>query len=307
MRLSIVINAYNMKNVLGQSVASVLEQSGLADDIEIIIVDDGSTDGTAELARTMSHRNLRVRCVPMPVNGGLPAARNAGIAAARGEYLTFLDGDDHWLPGYAAAVLRRIEPAGGVSVLVTNFTREFRCGLRRVDERVSSVPHLHDGVASANDHPELVDLSWNAWTKVVRTDFLRDSGLYFESGMYEDIAWGAKLLVAAPRVAVAPIVGVAYQRCQGHSLSSAVRRTSYHDLVLQTSRVERFLTAFDVTTDQVRDRVLAKLAREARRCLDELAARDEEQRRDFLDIMIASCPGTYKKVLTQARPVRRYR
>lgn len=93
-RVSVIIPTYNRARLVAESVRSVLDQSYR--DLEVIVVDDGSTDGTAgELARLFGGR-IRVCVQP---NGGNAAARNRGLAEARGELLAFNDSDDLWLPG----------------------------------------------------------------------------------------------------------------------------------------------------------------------------------------------------------------
>ena len=81
--------------MVGEAVASVLSQ-GFAD-FELIVVDDGSTDGTAAIARHFCLSEPRLRVVTRP-NGGVAAARNAGIRASKGEFVAFIDADDLWHP-----------------------------------------------------------------------------------------------------------------------------------------------------------------------------------------------------------------
>jgi glycosyltransferase involved in cell wall biosynthesis len=90
--VSVIIPAYNHARYLGEAIESALAQSHSP--LEVIVVDDGSTDETAEVLTRFGDRirTLRQR------NRGPSAARNAGIAAARGDYLAFLDADDLWLP-----------------------------------------------------------------------------------------------------------------------------------------------------------------------------------------------------------------
>ncbi|MFO1520295.1 MAG: glycosyltransferase family A protein [bacterium] len=90
--ISVVIPAYNREKYLPECLNSVLAQTLPAD--EIIVVDDGSTDGTAEVARSFGGK-IRVHSRP---NGGIGAARNDGVRLATGEILTFLDSDDLWEP-----------------------------------------------------------------------------------------------------------------------------------------------------------------------------------------------------------------
>ena len=99
--VSVIVPAYNAERTLRRSVNSVLN-SGY-DAIEVIIVDDGSTDGTAQVAGELS-RDSRVK-YEYQENGGVSAARNRGIELCSGDYLSFLDADDYVLPGVYEASL----------------------------------------------------------------------------------------------------------------------------------------------------------------------------------------------------------
>jgi glycosyltransferase involved in cell wall biosynthesis len=104
MRASLIMPAYNATAHIQRALDSVLAETVAVD--EIIVVDDGSTDGTAELVRRY---HPRVRCLTHRVNRGLPTARNSGIGEARNEWLTFLDADDEWLPHIVEAQVRLLE------------------------------------------------------------------------------------------------------------------------------------------------------------------------------------------------------
>ncbi len=110
--LSVVIPAYNVEQFIRPAIDSVLSQS--FKDLEVIVVNDGSTDSTAR--RVAQVDDPRVRMISKP-NGGLSAARNTGIRAAKGKYIALLDGDDVWSPDYATRhvdVLSR-DPSVGIS------------------------------------------------------------------------------------------------------------------------------------------------------------------------------------------------
>lgn len=149
--ISVVVPLYNKRQFVAQALASILGQG--VDDIEIVVIDDGSTDGGAELVRSLGIRNLMLVSQP---NAGVSAARNRGIEVSTGELVAFLDADDWWRPGYLLAILSlhkafpaagfyctgylRIDPSGhefsalpaalpiGTSNLVTNFYRQWRKG-----------------------------------------------------------------------------------------------------------------------------------------------------------------------------------
>jgi glycosyltransferase involved in cell wall biosynthesis len=103
--VSVVIPAYNRAALLGRAVNSVLEQS--FQDFEILIVDDGSTDNTAEVVQ--GFEDPRIRYIRHAKNAGEAAARNTGIHAARGQYVAFLDSDDYWLAGKLELQVRVLE------------------------------------------------------------------------------------------------------------------------------------------------------------------------------------------------------
>ena len=92
MRISVVIPSYNRKHTLDRALQSVLDQTSRVD--EVILVDDGSTDGSSEMVR---QQFPEVIVVKQP-NLGVSAARNRGIAKARCEWIALLDSDDSWLP-----------------------------------------------------------------------------------------------------------------------------------------------------------------------------------------------------------------
>ena len=94
MRVSVVVCTYNSADTLGAALDSALCQTLPSKDYEVLLVDDGSTDQTAELAEGYRERHENLRYLRLPVNKGLPAACNHGIEAALGKYLVRLDADD---------------------------------------------------------------------------------------------------------------------------------------------------------------------------------------------------------------------
>ena len=93
-RVSVVVPAYERADVVGRAIDSALAQT--VEDIEIVVVDDGSSDDTRAVAE--GYDDPRVRYLAHDTNRGVSAARNTGVAAADGDYVAFLDSDDEWLP-----------------------------------------------------------------------------------------------------------------------------------------------------------------------------------------------------------------
>ena len=121
----VVIPCYNRAHVMGDAVRSVLAQSPAAD--RIVVVDDGSTDGSLAVICALARAHPSVTAIALPENGGASAARNAGVVAGGAEWVAFLDSDDLWLPGAAAALIGAGE-RGGLDVVVGDFARVGRDG-----------------------------------------------------------------------------------------------------------------------------------------------------------------------------------
>ncbi|MET9871327.1 glycosyltransferase family 2 protein, partial [Streptomyces sp. NPDC006386] len=109
-RFSIIVPVYKVQGFLRECLDSVLGQS--YGDFEVIAVDDRSPDGSGAILDEYAARDARVRVLHLPENVGLGRARNAGLAEAAGDYVLFLDSDDHYTPGLLAAVAARLETTG---------------------------------------------------------------------------------------------------------------------------------------------------------------------------------------------------
>ncbi|TBX98418.1 glycosyltransferase family 2 protein [Rhizobium laguerreae] len=105
--VAVVIPAYNARDYLAQTLQSVIDQTHKA--LEIVIVDDGSTDDTASICRHFAASDPRIRIVSTE-NRGVAAARNTGIEASKSDYIAFLDADDLWHPTYIERMLSALHP-----------------------------------------------------------------------------------------------------------------------------------------------------------------------------------------------------
>jgi glycosyltransferase involved in cell wall biosynthesis len=113
MKISAIIDTYNYARFLPDAVESVLSQAVFGHELEVVLVDDGSTDGTPGVAAAFAGRVRYVR----KENGGQGSAFNAGFAAATGDIFCMLDGDDVWAPGKLAAVAAAFAADPGVGMV----------------------------------------------------------------------------------------------------------------------------------------------------------------------------------------------
>lgn len=115
--VSVIIPTYNRRQFLARSISSVLDQTYR--DLELIIADDASNDGTREFVLGLSDR--RVRYLPLPANRGSCAAKNAAVKIAKAQYIAFLDSDDAWHPTKLERQLQVIASDPDVDVVFTGW------------------------------------------------------------------------------------------------------------------------------------------------------------------------------------------
>jgi cellulose synthase/poly-beta-1,6-N-acetylglucosamine synthase-like glycosyltransferase len=108
--VSVVIPSFNARSTIREALMSV--QSQTYRNLDIVIVDDASTDGTLDAVADLAETDSRVRLIRREQNGGIPSTRNIGINASRGVYLSFLDADDLWHPDKIRLQVEKMRECG---------------------------------------------------------------------------------------------------------------------------------------------------------------------------------------------------
>lgn len=163
--ISILVPAYNAAATIERTIASALGQSHR--EIEVLVVDDGSTDSTPDLVRAIAARDGRVRLLVQP-NGGVARARNTALDAAQGEFVAPLDADDLWHPEKLAMQLAALDAAPAGTALCYNW-------FRRIDAQDRVFPGAPSPVVEGrvfHQHLEWNFIS-NGSTPLVRADVAR--------------------------------------------------------------------------------------------------------------------------------------
>ncbi|MFG3016972.1 CDP-glycerol glycerophosphotransferase family protein [Streptomyces sp. NPDC048254] len=236
-RFSLIVPCFKVQGFLRECLDSVLEQS--FHDIEVIAVDDRSPDGSGAILDEYAARDPRVRVLHLPENVGLGHARNAGLPHATGDFLLFLDSDDTLTPGALHAIADRLTETGDPDVLVFDYARTYWWGGTRRNA-LAEVLSSTDGVFTAAEHPEILDLLMVVWNKAYRRDFVEENGFRFPPGYYEDTPWTFPVLLGAGRIATLDRICLNYrQRRQGNILSTTSRK--HFDVHDQYRRVFEFV------------------------------------------------------------------
>ncbi|WP_026759298.1 glycosyltransferase family 2 protein [Selenomonas ruminantium] len=184
-KLTIIVPMYNRQAYIKDCLASIQRQTYT--DWELLLVDDASTDETAAICRDWQRADERIKLLEQPHNQGVSAARNIGLQAAGGKYVTFVDSDDYLLPDGLAHMMK-IALAGQADV-VWSPGRYYEDA-----EGQTLIPEIDCGMRSKAVESLDVDLGkrlnlffqyngwvWSVWNRVYRREFLEQNKLKFEA------------------------------------------------------------------------------------------------------------------------------
>lgn len=175
--LSVVIPIYNVERTLARCVESVLGQH--VEGMELILVDDGSTDRSALVANRYQNRP-HVTLIHK-ANGGLSDARNEGLYYAKGRYVTFVDSDDYLLPDTYAPLMAMLEAHPEYDILEYSFVRETSCGWKTIKLPEREYTHIGDYWLGCRGYEHTY-----AWNKIYRRS-LFDGTPWAKGRLFEDV------------------------------------------------------------------------------------------------------------------------
>ena len=202
-KVSVIVPVYNVEAYLGKCVESVLRQTYA--DYELILVDDGSTDGSGALCDLLAQRDARIRVLHQE-NQGLSGARNAGLSVAAGQWVIFLDSDDFWGSSDLLERLVSFAEENACEVVCFNYCRVWDDGKTGALEMPLSAPTTDVALlVRSNTYVS------SACTKMVSRALLERADIRFVPRVYsEDVLWSLKLLWEARRIGYVPDVWYGY-------------------------------------------------------------------------------------------------
>lgn len=190
-KVSVIVPAYNVEKYIGRCLDSIQKQT--YSEMEILVIDDGSTDGTWEIVKEYAKRDSRV----IPVhreNGGVSKSRNEGLSLATGDYIAFLDADDYWNDDSVEIMVRKLEESSADWL---------NCQYRIIDEEGKEKPsfQFYTGRIPCGTSAEKVEflvhiilmyrVGFEVWDKLYSGKIIREQGLRFNEkcSIGEDLAF----------------------------------------------------------------------------------------------------------------------
>jgi glycosyltransferase involved in cell wall biosynthesis len=244
-RASVVVPVYNTEKWLPEALASI-DRQGCRDELEILVIDDGSPDDAGRIAQEYAAGNPGVRYVRQE-NAGLGAARNHGMRLATGRYLAFLDSDDLYPPDALTDLLRLAEAQDAQVVIgdmhglpprpSPHWRRELMSGTRVIGE--------------LDEAPDIVG-NPSACNKLFHRDFVLSTGLEFTEGTaFEDVLFTLPLMIRATRTVLTPRLAYLY-RLRGDGTSIMDARSQPKKIFQHLGIMERLAAELDAVTDGAR-------------------------------------------------------
>lgn len=305
--VSLIIPVFNNELYLDESLSAARAQEGLS--LEIIIIDDGSTDASLEKIQAHAEKDPRIIVISQ-ANQGVSAARNAGLDRACGKWVAFLDGDD-WLALGSLAAWHQQAEQGNLDCLLCNgfsFKTEpqaFLDGKPLAILRKQPWESTLTGSEWIAQGVRLREWSHYVWLQFCRRSVIEEAGLRFRRDMiHEDIPWTVQLALAVTRVAFSKAPCYGYRR-NPSSLTQSRDAAKVHHRIASYLKVANLLK--DLAKDQqpaVRHALNTQALREMGHFLG-LMRKGNVSRADrslfAADFLAAGLPGTMIKSCSNYR------
>lgn len=236
MQFSVIIPAKNAADFLAVAIMSALDQ--VETTVEVIVVDDGSTDGTGRIADEIRETDNRLVLLSNPVSVGVSAARNQAIAVAKGEWIAILDADDEFLPGRLSRMVQEAESRSldmfADNLVLRSETGE-QLGVAFLETELQGQKPISLDMFLMHDIPNMQPMGSGYCKPIVKKQFLTNHGLQYREGIScaEDFLFYAECLMAGAQFGFSKAAGYLYTvRSGGHG-------TAFN---LQVSDVNRMIT-----------------------------------------------------------------
>ncbi|MCZ2825596.1 MULTISPECIES: glycosyltransferase family 2 protein [unclassified Modestobacter] len=226
MLISVVLPVYNDEAHLADAIDRVLGQEGV--DVELVVVDDGSTDRSRAIARAAADRDPRVRFVPLPENGGVARARERGVREATADWIWFVDSDDSWPSDAAAQLLAAALASPDTDVVVAGARATFESG----KAPTSTEPPAGPPVPGRDAFSLFLtgQITGHLWNKLFRRELLGSID-FTPARVQSDLAMVAQAVAGARWVGFLPVTVYEYRVRSASIITSRSQRAESLELI----------------------------------------------------------------------------
>ena len=213
--VSIIVPVYNTDRYLRQCIESLIQQT--IQNIEIICVNDGSTDGSLQILEEYAKKDLRINIISKP-NSGYGDSMNVGMAMAKGEYVGIVESDDYALPDMFASLYKEAKEQNA-DIVKSNYYSVSKEKGQRYEETLSEISY--HAPFCPRDKTEIWKAAPSIWSSIYRRTFLEEHRIQFNKSpgaSYQDVSFSIKTLLSAEKMVCVPEAYLCY-RCDNENSS----------------------------------------------------------------------------------------
>lgn len=232
--VSVIVPIYNIEKYIDRCIKSIVDQT--YDNIEVLLVVDGATDNSLNICKSWAKKDKRIRVIYQE-NGGVSSARNHGIKESKGEYITFVDGDDYIANQMIENLIEGIKnnnvDFSVCNLCVFHLNRE----ITKVNLK-SQVFDVRYIIKNYFDNPDIKEVMWGPCQKLFKRELIRNSR-FKNYSMGEDLLYIFELLQTVNQIAYVDYDGYYYIHRENSAMTSkfSSKRFDYIDAITEIERI----------------------------------------------------------------------
>lgn len=259
MKYSVIIPVYNVEKYIDRCLKSVISQN--YDDLEIIVIDNGSTDRSGSICDIYANEYANISVYHIE-NHGVGPARNFGLSKAKGEFISFVDADDYLLGNLFSDVESQLDSQ--LDLLVFSYYNSIEKNLSEIDRSAKILPS--EGKKDKSDFIALfqelylTDMMYTVWNKIYRREFLEEHQIVFESyELGEDVRFNLNVYQHVNAVLLVKSCYYVYISGRVDSAMGQYNPNRMNYQLEELGKVDQLMTSWNIHDDQFIDQIKARI------------------------------------------------
>ena len=259
MKYSVIIPVYNVEKYIDRCLKSVISQN--YDDLEIIVIDNGSTDRSGSICDIYANEYANISVYHIE-NHGVGPARNFGLSKAKGEFISFVDADDYLVGNLFSDVESQLDSQ--LDLLVFSYYNSIEKNLSEIDRSAKILPS--EGKKDKSDFIALfqelylTDMMYTVWNKIYRREFLEEHQIVFESyELGEDVRFNLNVYQHVNAVLLVKSCYYVYISGRVDSAMGQCNPNRMNYQLEELGKVDQLMTSWNIHDDQFIDQIKARI------------------------------------------------